>query len=885
MLALCREHRPEHRTKHIALRYFLARELQQRGQLRLAYVASQANTGDVFTKALQPCDHQPCFVFLDWSCDLLFSPTLPMGFNHSFVYYSHKGAEVLGATRAPGTDAGGSATPPAGADADGSPRGAREPGDIGAADGTAAGAVGPASAPTRGAAGARGGVFSEAAVTGLGAGGRGGSVAMVALLGPAGGLGTTADQAAASPGDGSDAPAITIPRVGKPWGEERNRERKGRRTREWYQAAARRALNTMEESSDEDERDDPSYREEALSESENEETEGDGMAREGPRRREEVVQQTDLQYGVAVPGGAEAEIHAARAFSDARPESLVLQADISNAFNSISRATIADALHEPTPSPLLPLVKLTYGNPSQLLLDSNFNSAPLTSERGERQGDPLGPLLFAAGIHTTLRETAEAHPGMLCLANADDVTFLGDTARTVAAFTYFTAKLAHLGLEHNPQKCAAWSSSAIDAACLPPGVPFTKDGVRLLGSFVGPDSGAAQFLAGQLAEMSKPLHLLERADPQVAALLLTRCISRRVAYLTRTTPLHLLPRDRWSHWGRDLLATLLTLCDIRFPTCRTEQLRVWEQASLPPSLGGLGIMDPLVEGIYGFAASFTQAALYLSCLPLEEDNALTLARNHMLLPRVDNTPLHTWLTECEEALPLDAQEILEKERLERSDIRLQHVLGLKVHGSRYAKQVQATRRMKPNPLGGHMHRMFSLIGYGTGDWLTAIPVAPARRIGPVHFANAVRFRLGLPFSTPKNSLGTQKHRRARGWAAREHADKKIKHYANRPETVGFFPLAVDTYGCPSAEVPVFLKLLADTAARRHSNADSKSYYAAQFLHQFRQRWSVALQRAQSVGLLLKLGEAAAAENPPVGGIGEELHLGDCFAVVEPFLEL
>ncbi|CAI7907070.1 unnamed protein product [Closterium sp. NIES-54] len=54
MLAFCQEHRLEHRTKHIALRYFLARELQQRGQLRLAYVASQANTADVFTKALQP---------------------------------------------------------------------------------------------------------------------------------------------------------------------------------------------------------------------------------------------------------------------------------------------------------------------------------------------------------------------------------------------------------------------------------------------------------------------------------------------------------------------------------------------------------------------------------------------------------------------------------------------------------------------------------------------------------------------------------------------------------------------------------------------------------------------------------------------------------------
>ncbi|CAI7780478.1 unnamed protein product [Closterium sp. NIES-54] len=54
ILALCQEHRLEHRTKHIALCYFLAQELQQRGQLCLAYVTSQASTADVFTKALQP---------------------------------------------------------------------------------------------------------------------------------------------------------------------------------------------------------------------------------------------------------------------------------------------------------------------------------------------------------------------------------------------------------------------------------------------------------------------------------------------------------------------------------------------------------------------------------------------------------------------------------------------------------------------------------------------------------------------------------------------------------------------------------------------------------------------------------------------------------------
>ncbi|CAI7910284.1 unnamed protein product [Closterium sp. NIES-53] len=93
MLALCREHRLEHRTKHISLRYFLARELQQRGQLRLAYVASEANTADIFTKALAPNDHQlfctmlACFALLDWSCDLLFSPLCLWGF--SYLYRSH----------------------------------------------------------------------------------------------------------------------------------------------------------------------------------------------------------------------------------------------------------------------------------------------------------------------------------------------------------------------------------------------------------------------------------------------------------------------------------------------------------------------------------------------------------------------------------------------------------------------------------------------------------------------------------------------------------------------------------------------------------------------------------------------------------------------------
>ncbi|CAI7851425.1 unnamed protein product, partial [Closterium sp. NIES-53] len=107
-IALCQEHRLEHRTKHIALRYFLARELQQRGQLCLRYVATQANTADIFTKALQLA----CFVFLDLSCDPLLSPTLPMGFNHFFIMTTPTPSSASTATTAsPATSSSAVAAP------------------------------------------------------------------------------------------------------------------------------------------------------------------------------------------------------------------------------------------------------------------------------------------------------------------------------------------------------------------------------------------------------------------------------------------------------------------------------------------------------------------------------------------------------------------------------------------------------------------------------------------------------------------------------------------------------------------------------------------------------------------------------------------------------
>ncbi|CAI5518978.1 unnamed protein product [Closterium sp. Naga37s-1] len=145
------------------------------------------------------------------------------------------GTEAAGATSAPRAGTERAAASPAGADATGATTGARGTGAAGGAGGASTGADGPASTTPRGAAGAGGRVFSASAVAASGVGG-----------GPENG----------------------------------------------YQAAARAALTNLDTANEDDERQDPSYREEATPDSEGEETEEEeGGARENPGRMEAVEEQ------------------------------------------------------------------------------------------------------------------------------------------------------------------------------------------------------------------------------------------------------------------------------------------------------------------------------------------------------------------------------------------------------------------------------------------------------------------------------------------------------------------------------------------------------------------------------------------------------------------
>jgi len=75
---------------------------------------------------------------------------------------------------------------------------------------------------------------------------------------------------------------------------------------------------------------------------------------------------------------------------------LLLQVDLKNTFNSIARPAILEALEHQCPS-MTPCVRQAF-QPAPLLIRREV----IWSTRGVQKGDPLGPFLFAAGIHAAL---------------------------------------------------------------------------------------------------------------------------------------------------------------------------------------------------------------------------------------------------------------------------------------------------------------------------------------------------------------------------------------------------------------------------------------------------------------------------------------------------
>ena len=101
------------------------------------------------------------------------------------------------------------------------------------------------------------------------------------------------------------------------------------------------------------------------------------------------------QLGYGVKKGTEATIHAAKLYLHSLdPSNAILKLDFKNAFNSIRRDKMLEAVQRLAPR-LFSFVHSAYSSPSSLFWEDRV----LQSAEGVQQGDPLGPLLFCLTIH------------------------------------------------------------------------------------------------------------------------------------------------------------------------------------------------------------------------------------------------------------------------------------------------------------------------------------------------------------------------------------------------------------------------------------------------------------------------------------------------------
>ena len=113
-----------------------------------------------------------------------------------------------------------------------------------------------------------------------------------------------------------------------------------------------------------------------------------------------------LQIGVGISGGAEIPGHSSRP-DFCNPDVVTAQVDLQNAFNLAHRNDMVHAVADKLPS-LLPYVLMAYQQRSPLVIQQADGSHEvLWSEAGVRQGDPMGPLLFALTYQPTLHAAQE----------------------------------------------------------------------------------------------------------------------------------------------------------------------------------------------------------------------------------------------------------------------------------------------------------------------------------------------------------------------------------------------------------------------------------------------------------------------------------------------
>eukprot|EP01034_Spumella_vulgaris_P028088 gene28088-34890_t len=331
----------------------------------------------------------------------------------------------------------------------------------------------------------------------------------------------------------------------------------------------------------------------------------------------EIATQFSLyQYGVGTTAGCEVVMARVEALLMRNPTFVLLKTDFQNAFNSIHRKAVLDAVARQFPG-MLPFVASVYAPHSDLWTPiSPLQRASISSSEGVQQGDVLGSFLFCLTIHPMIQELnrilREQHDITMrdvpelerpehgeLLALADDTTLCCEQTDVAFIWPLLKQKSASLGLILADRKSELYCPSGsqhIDKSIAPPGLHIAEDGVVLLGAPLGKADYCRNIWLTYLKEIERETLVVCGWNRVQSALALFRlCIVSKFNWMLRIVSPTAPYAPELISYARSILMNGLHLLLgdelVPYPTVRPDS-NCWLQATLPTKMGGLGISDP-----------------------------------------------------------------------------------------------------------------------------------------------------------------------------------------------------------------------------------------------------------------------------------------------------
>jgi hypothetical protein len=436
------------------------------------------------------------------------------------------------------------------------------------------------------------------------------------------------------------------------------------------------------------------------------------------------------QFGVAVPGGADAIVLAGRLYANRlrfEPDSgrVIVKVDFANAYNTLSRRAMLVALAGAFPA-LLPYALAAYGGHSRLLAQGEV----VESQEGLHQGDPFAPLGFSVPLAVATSPVRAAVPLELEAWFLDD-GLLGGLAADVAAFLdALEVQAALIGLRLNRQKCEVILPPGV--ACPPclASIPVHRsaDDWTLLGSPVGSEAAidaCCRAVADRIVARVAALSAL--AHPQVVYALLRHCGPWALGvYYARAAGAVGAPAFAVAD-----AATWAVMARAGMPV-GTEDVSL---AGAPPRFGGLGLRSLVRHAPLAFLAAYISARPYLHLmLPPDALAAVLDAPDAVLWRSLDALALMPREVVVDVSTQLHACGAPEW----RAPPHLQRRFSSLLDGHAFVVRLEAA-----TPAA--RARLMSASAPHAGAWLCPLPGAnPPVWLAPAAFVALLAFRLGLP---------------------------------------------------------------------------------------------------------------------------------------------